>query len=172
MSTDRTQRLSPGELALKLACREAVKAAGGQEFVAAETGRTQSRISDYLSPNTRDFMPIDVVSRVEALSAGAPGHPHISRALSRAQGMILSGPPGDSAPCSVTAALAQVASESSDVIGLLAKLAAGGLVQISDVGADPVRLAALVGEIEQLITVLGGLKAGMAPPPEARADSS
>ena len=130
MSTDRTQRLSPAELALKLACRDMVKAAGGQEFVAGETARTQSRISDYLSPNTRDFMPTDLVRKVEALSAGAPGHPHVTRALARAQGGAFVALPGagpSDGPVAVSfdapqlgQLLAQVAGESSDVIALLA----------------------------------------------------
>lgn len=126
MSTDRTQRLSPSELALKLACREMVKAAGGQEFVAHETGRTQSRISDYLSPNTRDFMPCDLVRKVEALSAGAPGHPHVTRALARAQGGAFVALADGAAVAVLVGApqlgqlLAAVAGESSDVIALLA----------------------------------------------------
>ena len=125
MSTDRTQRLSPAELALKLACREAVKAAGGQDFVASETGRTQSRISDYGSPNTRDFMPVDLVRKVEALAAGAPGHPHLTRALARAQGgafvAVNDGQVGVSfAVPRLGELLALVAGETSDVIGLLA----------------------------------------------------
>ena len=131
MSTDRTQRLSPAELALKLACRDMVKAAGGQEFVAHETDRTQSRISDYLSPNTRDFMPADLVRKVEALSAGAPGHPHVTRALARAQGGAFVALQFDGCGARGAVAvsfdapqlgqlLAQVAGESSDVIALLA----------------------------------------------------
>lgn len=125
MSTDRTQRLSPNELALKLACREAVKAAGGQEFVAGETGRAQSRISDYCSQNTREFMPVDVLRKVEALSAGAPGHPHVTRALARAQGgAFVPLPDGGGQVCfaapKLGQLLAQVAGESSDVIALLA----------------------------------------------------
>ena len=124
MSTDRTRRLSPSELALKLACREAVKAAGGQDFVAHETGRCQSRISDWCSPNTAEFMGVDVVARIEALSAGAPGHPHVTRALARAQGGgFWSVPVGGvviDAP-RLGQLLATVAGESSDVIGRLAR---------------------------------------------------
>lgn len=90
MSSPRDIRLSPDDLALKLAFREAVAAAGGQEKVEGVTGKTQSRISDYGSPNTADFAPIDVVRKVEALGFGAPGHPHVSRALARAGGAALS----------------------------------------------------------------------------------
>lgn len=86
MTTPRDLSLSPEQLALKLAFREAVHAAGGQPFVAGEVGRAQSRISDWCSPNTPDFAPIEVVRTVEALGAGKPGHPHVTRALARAQG--------------------------------------------------------------------------------------
>jgi len=90
MSTDRTAQLTPQENALKLATREAVEAAGGQDFVAREVGRSQGRISDYCSSATPDFMPLNLVERVEALGAGKPGHPHITRALARAHGVSIS----------------------------------------------------------------------------------
>ncbi|RDV06402.1 hypothetical protein DXH95_02965 [Sphingorhabdus pulchriflava] len=86
MSTARDINLSPSQLALKLATREAFKAAGGQDFCASELGCAQSRLSDYASPNTGDFISIDKVLMVEALGAGKAGHPHITRALARASG--------------------------------------------------------------------------------------
>ena len=67
MSARRDARLSPADLALKLAFRDAVRAAGGQEFVAGEIGRTQSRVSDWCNANVDEFPPIDIVRRVEAL---------------------------------------------------------------------------------------------------------
>jgi hypothetical protein len=91
MSTERTIRLTPQLLALKLATREAVEAAGGQAFVAKEVDRTQSRISDYCSENTAEFMALNLVERVEALGAGAVGHPHITRALARARSVLVGG---------------------------------------------------------------------------------
>ncbi len=163
MSTDRTVTLGPGDLALKLACREAVLAAGGQEFAASEAGRTQSRISDYLSPNTADFMPIDVVRRIEALGAGRPGHPHVTRALARAQGQLVLRREADrndpGAPLSRW--LAQVVGESADVIEVLA----AGLVAPAQSIAEmaPAERQRLAGEIDQLIDVLAGMQAQLAP---------
>jgi len=124
MSTDRTHRLAPSELALKLACREAVRAAGGQEFVALELGCAQSRISDYCSPNTRDFMPADKIARVEALGAGTPGHPHVTRALARAQDgcfvpLARAGVVGFALP-QLGQLLAELADESGDVMQAMA----------------------------------------------------
>lgn len=86
MSTSRDIRLSPQDLAIKLATAEAVTAAGGPSFVSREIGRAQSVVSDWISPNTASFMPADMVRRVEALGAGSPGHPHVTRALARASG--------------------------------------------------------------------------------------
>jgi hypothetical protein len=149
MTTDRTRRLSPSELALKLACRDAVRAAGGQVFVAEQTGRCQSRISDWCSPNTSEFMPLDVIAKVEALSAGAPGHPHVTRTLARAS-------EGSFVPCPAAVALdlpnlgrmlAEVAGESSDVIGLLA---AGQLGAAIEALAMPDRIA-IADECEDLV---------------------
>lgn len=89
MSTDRAAQLTPQDLALKLATREAVEAAGGQVFAARELERSQSRISDYCSENTAEFIPLPLAVRLEALGAGKPGHPHITRALARAAGAAL-----------------------------------------------------------------------------------
>lgn len=157
MSTDRTQRLSPSELALKLACREAVKAAGGQDFVAGEVGRCQSRISDWVSPNTCEFMPVDVIAKVEALGAGSPGHPHITRALARAQGLVMIDP-DQAAPVSVVRALGDVASESGDVIRLLATAIDGGLTSFEAM-VTPHRRREMLSEIDQLIDLLTGIAA-------------
>ena len=160
MPTDRTQRLSPAELALKLACREAVKAAGGQDFVARETGRTQSRISDYCSPNAREFMPADLVRKVEALSAGAPGHPHVTRALARAQGGAFVALPNNSAPAvsfdtpQLGQWLALVAGESSDVIGLLAASQMGATID----ELSPAQRTAIAGECFELVEQVAAIE--------------
>jgi hypothetical protein len=121
MTTPRDIRLAPADLALKLAFREAVAAAGGQELVARESGKTQSRISDYGSPNTADFAPLDVVRRVEALGFGAPGHPHVTRALARASGAALSPAlPPASGLADLGDHLAAIARETADLAGALA----------------------------------------------------
>lgn len=165
MSTDRTVRLSPRQLAIKAATREAVHAAGGQVFVAHETGRTQSRISDYCSAHTADFMPADVIAAVEALSAGAPGHPHVTRALARAQGaLVLDGPlpadPATGSGASISCWLAHVAGESADVIRVLASggVYPGAAAALAD-GLGAQQRAVLARELDQLIDVLAGLNA-------------
>jgi hypothetical protein len=135
---------------------------GRQDFVAGELGCSQSRVSDYCSRNTRDFMPADKAAVVEALGAGAPGHPHITRALARAQGMVLTDPVGV-VPASLAGVLGAVAGESSDVIGALARLASGGLATIDALALDPAVRAALAGEIDQLIDLLVSIAARLVP---------
>lgn len=142
-------RLSPQSLAIKLATREAVRAAGGQEFVAAETRRSQSRISDYCSPNKECLMPADLVARVEALGAGSPGHPHITRALARAQGGAFVPSPASvllELP-NLGAWLAEIAGESSDVMRAVASEAL-----TEDIAALPDRRrVAISDEVHDLI---------------------
>lgn len=154
MSVDRTVRLSPSELALKLAAREAVKAAGGQDFVASECHRAQSRISDWCSSNVREFMPADVIARIEALGAGAPGHPHITRALARAQGgAFVDFPPNQSIAIGAAVLatwLADIAGEAGDVINAIAR---GDLA--AELGAlAPARRSQILGEVDQTVDLL------------------
>lgn len=84
--TARDVTLPPQLQALKGASAALVRAFGGQEAAAAELGRAQSRLSDWGNPNTPDFMPVDVVLRLEAATHGTPGHPHVSGWLARASG--------------------------------------------------------------------------------------
>ena len=91
MTTKRGARLSPQEIALKQATEQAIDAAGKQPFLERELGYSQSNWSEWKSTDTYRFMPINVVQKVEALGAGSPGHPHITRALARAAGVPVSG---------------------------------------------------------------------------------
>jgi len=86
MSGERTLTL-PGHLqALKRATKELIRAFGGQEAAAAETGRSQSRLAAYGLPNTADFAPIDVIDAIEDMTHGAPGWPHVTLAMCRRRG--------------------------------------------------------------------------------------
>ena len=158
MTTKRDIRLSPAQLAIKLATREALCAGGGQELIAGEIGCAQSRLSDYASPNTADFIPADKIILVEALSAGSPGHPHITAALARAQGgafVSLDGGAdsrraGDPDPArdSFCDHLPRIAGESGDLIRKLADA-----VALKD-DLSVTGQCALVLEVNQLLDVL------------------
>lgn len=177
MSTDRTVRLSPQQLALKLATRDAVKAAGGQEFVAHECSRAQSRISDYCSPNTHDFMPVDLVAKVESLGAGAPGHPHVTRALVRAQGAefvsCAGQQPGTGKGVELARLLADFAGESSDVVRVLASgtlMPGQAAARIHDM--TPSARKVLEREIDEVIDVLAGIGAELSRAQQGPCDTS
>lgn len=119
MTVSREEQLTAQELALKIATTEAVRAAGGQEFVATEVGRTQSRISDYCSRSTKHFVPIDIAIVIDALGTGKPGHPHIASAMVRALGSTVSAPAPDSDNVHLHDWLADLSGESADVIKAL-----------------------------------------------------
>lgn len=166
MSTDRTLRLTPQQLAIKHATDEAVRAAGGQVFVGREVGRSQGRMSDYCSENTADFMPVDLVVTVEALGAGAPGHPHITRALARAAGQTTfdGDTPPNCADWHLGQWFAEIAGEHAD---FMRSLASGEFLpgQAADsLRAMPAqRRAAIARELDQLIDVLAGFNTLLHP---------
>ncbi len=141
MSTPRDIRLTPAQLALKLATREAVQAAGGQELVAGVLGCAQSRVSDYCSPNTADFIPLDKVAKLEALTIGAAGHPHISRAL----GFVLAGSAPAEAPEALDVHLPRIAGETGDLMRKLAEAVA------MKGQHSPAQRAAVMSELTQLL---------------------
>lgn len=158
MSTDRTAQLSPEELALKLATREAVIAAGGQVFVAGEVGRSQGVVSDWGSPQTAAFAPLNAVRRIEALGAGKPGHPHVTRALARAQGLRLGGAMPESDNVHLSDWLCDLTGEHADVVRALASARSS----LKDLSLN--QRAALAREIDQLVDVLAALRAGIEAP--------
>lgn len=159
MSTPRDARLEPADLALKLATADAVRVAGGQVFVAGELGRAQSVVSDWCSPNTASFMPIDMVRRVEALGAGAPGHPHLTAALARGAGVHLAGRTGHAAGMDDLGDW--MASISRDHAELLAVLAGQDLAAACDALGATAR-AGILRETGDLITRLQQLQAALA----------
>jgi hypothetical protein len=155
MSTDRSVRLSPQELALKLATREAIEAAGGQTFLARETGRSQGRFSDYCSDNTAEFMPLQLVRHVEALGAGKPGHPHVTRALARAADLPIGGRGAAQAGVDDLGDwMALVARENAD---LAAAMAGQDLARCCE-SLSPHARERLSRETGQLIAVLEGFR--------------
>lgn len=155
MSTARNARLTPRQLALKHACAEAVHAAGGQVFVGGEVDRTQSRISDYCSPATTEFMPLDIVAKIEALGAGSPGHPHVTRALARAAGVSLSAShPAPSAMEDLGDWMAAIAREHADLFGVLA----GQDLRAACDTLSPNARASIGREADQLIDQLQQLR--------------
>lgn len=158
--------LTPRQLAIKLATRHAVEAAGGQVFVAGELGRAQSRVSDWCSEHRADFIPADLITPLEALGAGRTGHPHITRALARQQGGVLGSLPvdPDRGREDLGAWLAAIAAENADLTSALADQdlarCAGQLSQRARAG--------LVRETDELIAQLQAFRAVLDNAPRGR----
>ncbi|MCT2398503.1 hypothetical protein [Novosphingobium mangrovi (ex Huang et al. 2023)] len=160
MSTPRKDALTAQELALKNATIEAVRAAGGQDFVAGEVNRTQSRISDYCSRSLRQFVPIDLAVVIDSLGTGKPGHPHIARAMVRALGATVSAPAPDSDNLHLHEWLADLSGESADVIRALVDGAVPpGRATPSIRTMSPNSQANVLREIDQLVDLLCALRA-------------
>lgn len=144
------QALEPADLALKLATKDAIRGAGGQEFLSESLGRSQSRFSDYGSPNKPDFMPIDLVRKVQALGAGKPGWPHITHALARADGFDLYKLPETGAPSGDW--LAHVSAISQETAEITSKICASVADDLK-VDRDDIKKHALIADAEQLVTL-------------------
>lgn len=81
--------LPPDLQAGKAATKALIRAFGGQEAAAAETGKSQSRFAAYGLATVADFIPINDVHALEGRTHGAPGHPHVTRWLAREAGYAL-----------------------------------------------------------------------------------
>lgn len=159
MTTPRQERLTPDELALKLATDAGVKAAGGQVFIAQQIGRAQSVVSDWCSLTTRSFIPLHVAARVDALGTGSPGHPHIARALARAQsGAFVQcvGLFSISAP-TLGEWLGEVAGETGELIAALSR---GDLAE-PVAAIAPARRVAISEELNEAIEELAALRSAI-----------
>lgn len=154
MSDPRDLRLTPAQLDLKAAFRAAVSAAGGQVEVAAMTGRAQSRVSDWCGRNTGAFAPLDAVAEVEDRAAGAPGWPHVTRALARRQGFELFAVPGvDHAPTDWSRRSAEIMREVGDLLSVIS----AALADDNDVDAAEARR--IIPETDDAIARLVELRA-------------
>lgn len=158
MSGPRDARLPPHLVALKLATRRAVEAAGGQELVAREAGRSQSRISDYCSVNTHDFIPIDLAVLVDALG----GQSILADAIARQAEA-----PARAADDMATH-LARVAKESAELIHAMAARVTGlRSARAAGLAAMPqTALRDIMAEADDLASAITALIADLCPAPE------
>lgn len=85
----RSATLSPDLQSGKAATKALVRAFGGQEAAAEETGYRQQRISDFGLPNVAEFAPLDFVALLEERTEGTAGWPHVTRWLARRTGHAL-----------------------------------------------------------------------------------
>lgn len=126
MTVRRDIRHPAALVAIKLACARAVEAAGGQVLVAAETGRSQGRISDFCNITTPDFMPLDVAATVDALALGATGASPIADALARHRA-ALAGATADTPPAPMADHAARISIESAQLVSAMVTRLSGKL---------------------------------------------
>jgi len=162
MSGERTIQLPPALQAGKAATKALIRAAGGQEAAAAETSKSQPRLSAYGLPNTDDFIPIDTVAALEAVTHGLPGHPHVTRWLAREAGYdLVRRPTAPAAAGDWHAALAAVSKESGEAVSLVLGALGDGMVDKAEV-----RSQRILENIDEAIEKLVALRALAEAAPE------
>jgi len=117
IADDRTVQHPARLQAGKMAFADLVDAVGGQVPAEAYSGKAQSRISAYGGRNTPWFAPIDVVVKLEGVTHGAPGHPHVTRWLAREAGYALVKlPEPGAAPARWSGFMARLGKEAGELI--------------------------------------------------------
>jgi hypothetical protein len=154
---ERGVQLDPKHQSLKAATGDLIDAAGGQARAAdyCRRIRRQQTFSDYEARHVDQFMPIDVVMELEAVTVGKPGWPHVTRILcARAGGAFIAMPAALPGSSEAHRRLAELTKEFSDVsAGMLNGLADGRLC------AADVRRLGLVAEADELVAKAAELRA-------------
>jgi alkylation response protein AidB-like acyl-CoA dehydrogenase len=89
MTARRDVTHSPDKQALKAASKRLVRAVGGVEAAAQYSRPMLSQLSAYGHPNAPEFMPVDVIADLEAVTHQTPDHPVVTRMLARKAGFAL-----------------------------------------------------------------------------------
>lgn len=82
------QALTTDEQRLKEATKALQRAAGGVEVCGEITGTGKSQHGNYQNQHAPDFITVDRVAKLEAVTHGSPHHPQITRLLCRLAGGI------------------------------------------------------------------------------------
>lgn len=82
----RCEALTPEQQSGKAAFKALVRAFGGQDAVAVETGVRRQKISDMTLPNVAVYPTLDLIDALEARTVGWPGWPHVTTWLCRQRG--------------------------------------------------------------------------------------
>lgn len=112
----RTTLLSPDHQSAKAAFKALVKAFGGQDAVAAESGLRQQKISDMGLPNVAEFPTLDLIDALEDRTHGTAGWPMVTSWLCRRRGGIFVPlPTGSDDADGMMRTVAEMAAEFGDV---------------------------------------------------------
>lgn len=141
--------LSPERQADKRIAAQLVRAAGGVEAAAGFCRLGKSQLSDVGNVNISDkFMPLDVIDDLEAVTAGTPGWPQVTRALARRRGFeLVPMPEASDVEIDWLQHIAQLSKEAGDVVSKLAANAAGGIT------AAEIKRAEIVREFDELVRI-------------------
>lgn len=147
MTDDRTLTRSD-YLRLKAATRKLISLCGGVEGAAASTRVNKSVLSDYGNPNKDQFAPLDVIADLETVAGKTP----VTTLLAEISHHVLADvAAADPSPGDALAIIGGISKETSDVVALLAKALADGVI-------DADERAALAKEISEAETVLANLR--------------
>ena len=161
MSGARDMRLSPVQQELKNATRDLVRAFGGTDPAGVACGRRQQAVSDMQSRNTDNFMPIDMVGALEDSTAGAPGHPHVTRKLAERQGFTLVRLP-DALPSDgdLLILMAQLSGQYGEITRSICEALADGIVRPAEAGSVRALMRRHVEIVVQMEAVLAAIEGG------------
>lgn len=141
--------LSPEEQGLKLAGKALVAAVGGGDAASGFCRVRQQGLSEQTSINdSHKWLAVDTVMKLEAITSGQSGHPHVTRYMAARQGFALVALPSPRAvPLTPLQLIEAISKESGEVVSNLARHAEGGLT------ASEVQAAQLVREFDELIRI-------------------
>lgn len=138
----------PERQLLKAVAKSLVRAAGGVEAAALATTRSPSQLSAYGHVNAPEFMPVDVIADLEAVTHGTAGHPLATRHLARlAEFALVALPDAPDGSTDWHRSLGALAREVGDII----ERVGSALANDGAVSAAEVRDARIVEECDELI---------------------
>lgn len=153
----RTVTLSPDQQSGKSSFKGLVKAFGGQEAAASETGLRQQKISDMGLPNIAEFPTLDLIDHLEDCTVGLPGWPHVTNWLChRRGGVFVPLPQGEIDADAVMVTVALLAAELGDVSRAVSSAVCASSAGGRDV--TPAEARAALAELEGLDRVSARLR--------------
>ncbi|BBD01860.1 hypothetical protein [Sphingobium sp. YG1] len=112
----RSVTLSPEQQSGCASFKALVRAFGGQEAAASETGVRQQKISDMGLSNVAEFPTLDLIDALEDRTVGLPGWPHVTNWLChRRGGVFVPLPQGENDADGMMVTVAELAGELGDV---------------------------------------------------------
>ncbi|WP_148648407.1 phage regulatory CII family protein [Sphingobium cupriresistens] len=112
----RSVTLSPEQQSGCASFKALVRAFGGQEAAAGETGVRQQKISDMGLSNVAEFPTLDLIDTLEDRTVGLPGWPHVTNWLChRRGGVFVPLPHGEDDADGMMVTVAELAGELGDV---------------------------------------------------------